>query len=376
VAKPADSNLGTVTAESAPAAEPPDRVSLARVRIGRVLERRRVAHFRELERQVCEVGYNFAKTPPRNRPEPVHFTTALRSLVAAGEIRLRNVDIDGQNARIYSRAADKEGAIDSALADKIAALRTFFRAERIPEVAGYHAESVHHHALTSCDDWFSVGWKAGAQITRLHDRELSAGDVDLAGVHTPSGVRVVAQVKNGREWIYPANDVIWHLFGAAVELDAVPVLIARRLPVATFTLMKVLGGHAHRAVKMLFPPEARDSTYGKGPTLFEALTHLGFHTDADFVAAESPPARHRALWQRHLPARIDEMSERFARWSDDIASLSFEEGLRDDRAIGTMSGESRHDLVQRFINHVLEAYRDEEDDEVDDIEVVPEDHGS
>jgi hypothetical protein len=44
------------------------------------------------------------------------------------------------------------------------------------------------------------------------------------------GIPFVAQVKNGREWLYPPEDTIWDLFGAAAQLRAVPILIARRLP--------------------------------------------------------------------------------------------------------------------------------------------------
>jgi hypothetical protein len=136
--------------------------------------------------------------------------------------------------------------------------------------------------------------------------------------------------------------------------------------------MKVLGGHAHRSVKMAFPPEARDRKEGAEPTFFEALTSLGFHTDADFVAADAPPPRFLALWRQHLPSRLEEIRERFVRWSDEIAVLAFEEDLRSDRRTGKSSGQSRQHLVQELINDALAAYREE--DEVEDAEIEPDDY--
>ena len=199
---------------------PQDRIAYSRSRIIRVLERRHVAYYRELERQVCEVGYNFAATPTKLRPEPLHYDRALKQLVASGELREYNAQILGRNARFFARSAERDADVLTAFSSKVNSVTAFMRVEQRPPLAGHHAEAVHHWALTSSDDWFSVGWQGGAHITRLHDRVLSTGDVDLACIHLPTSTRLVAEIKNGREWIYPGDSTLWRLFGAALELEA------------------------------------------------------------------------------------------------------------------------------------------------------------
>ena len=82
-----DAAVPVPAAEARQAQQLPDRMSYARQRIGRVLQYRRVAYFRELERQVCEVGFNFAKTPPLE-----YLASFISSNVRDGQRRIRSAD--------------------------------------------------------------------------------------------------------------------------------------------------------------------------------------------------------------------------------------------------------------------------------------------
>jgi hypothetical protein len=54
------------------------------------------------------------------------------------------------------------------------------------------------------------------------------------------------EVKNKREWMYPGNKDIRELLSKALTVDAVPVLIARRIPFVTFRLLSPCGLIIHQ----------------------------------------------------------------------------------------------------------------------------------
>jgi hypothetical protein len=315
------------------------RVATANRRILGVLERRVVAYSRELERQVCEVGFNFATAPPGERPEPVHYGEALRALEhpdtddeeaePPDPLVLRLLaNVIGKQIALFTlnsgSRADKKEALDR----KLVAIRAYLRVEAVPEMSGWHAERVHHEAMTADGNWFSVGWKAGVEIRQLHNRTLSAGSVDLAGVHLPTGVPIVVEVKNRREWFYETDDVVWALLGAAAELEALPVLITRRVPETLFKFMKAVGGIAYPVTKLILPPEAEHAGETGEPSFAEATRELGFHSDIDYLPADGALPRHRALWQRALPREIEERYARFMSLADEVHRLAFDERMR------------------------------------------------
>lgn len=335
------------------------RVAAAELRILQVLEKRTVCYSRELERQVCEVGFNFALTPAQERPEPVHYGEAIRLLRGRFIVPIP-AEVLGQRATFYTRTTASEAEVDRALETKVAYATAYQRVERIPEVAGYHAESVLHAALVQSNAWVSVGHQPGRHIVTLHDRTLSTGDVDLAAFSTGSSIPMVASVKNTREWYYETDDVVWELLGAAAELEAVPVLICRRYPETLPRLMHLVGGFAYRTVKMLYPPEAQSMGQPGEPTFMEALEALGFHTDALFIPAGEARTADLAFWSDTLPARVGDMYDRFTFLADEVKQLAFNEGLRSKRvAMGRVSGAHRRELVANFMAELRKRQRRE-----------------
>jgi len=337
------------------------RVAYSKNRILRVLRGRIAVYRRELERQVCEVGFSFKDAPPEHRPEPHHMTAAIAALKAEEAIKERTLRFKGTPYVFWSLASVGTPTVEAVMERKTRAHAVFQTIEHNPALSGYHAESIHHKALTSAGQWRAVHWQGGAKIGGLGAYALTEeGDVDLAGFHIPSGgIPFVAQVKNGREWVYPPNDVMWDLLGAAAQLQAVPILIARRLPEATFAFMKTVGGFAFRSIHMILHPDLATAVpLPDLPTLAEALREFGFHTDIDFITEPLP--RHSELWTGALNSEIAEMHPRFTDLTDEIMYIAYEEGLSSHRhRSGVISGAAGSEITYAFAKRVRERHREE-----------------
>ncbi len=335
------------------------RVAYAKSRALRVLQARVVTYRRELERQVCEVGYDFKKAKEEERAEPHHFSEAIKALKAEGSIREQVEKIANTNYVFWTSGRATARATVPVLRRKLAAASVY---ERITHLKsnGWHAESIHHEALVSNNGWLSVGWKPGVPIRQLgrYAIEDDKLDVDLAAFHADTKVPIVVQVKNTREWFYPPDHAVWHLLAAAARLHAVPVLIARRLPERTFAFMKSIGGFAFPSLKLILPPELKDNRpIPRQPTMYEAATDLGFHSDIDFIAQPLP--RHRLLWSGDLTSAIEEMHDRFLELRKEIKRIAFDEALRGDHHVGRVSGKSRREITDTFIFLVRKQHRQE-----------------
>ena len=67
------------------------------------------------------------------------------------------------------------------------------------------------------------------------------------------------EVKNVRQWLYPNRDEIRDLLLKCCAIDAVPVLIARRIPYVTFTeVFKPCGIIIHETLNQRFPDSKKD----------------------------------------------------------------------------------------------------------------------
>jgi len=77
------------------------------------------------------------------------------------------------------------------------------------------------------------------------------GRADFVLVTKESGLAAV-EVKNLREWLYPDRSEIRELLAKAVAVNAVPVLIARRMPYVTFRLFNPCGVIVHQTYNQRF----------------------------------------------------------------------------------------------------------------------------
>jgi len=326
------------------------------------LQKRVVVYLHELERFVCEVGFPFKSTQDQDWVEPHHVSEAIKPLLEESKVLERRITLGAVSYRFWHLARTPVSTVDNVLQRKARAFEVYQRMIRMPPVVGWHAEHIHHLALTTSTDWVSVGWEGGRQIKTLGKYSLDPtkpGDVDLAGFHLPSrGTPFVAQVKNGREWFYAVHDAVWDLLGAAAQLHAVPILLQRRAPNHLFTFMKIVGGFTVRSTKMILPVGAHDlQPISDSFTVADALKELGFYNDVDFI--DTPLARHRAPWTGPLTKEFVEASNRASMFRDDILHIAYVEELATKRRRGAESGRTRREIVEEFLDDARAALREQ-----------------
>ena len=124
------------------------------------------------------------------------------------------------------------------------------------------------------------------------------------------------EAKNGREWIYPnsSRDDVTDLLSKCLALDAVPVLIARRIHFSTFLVLNTCGVVIHQTYTQLFP--------SADAALADQAKHkdnLGYH---DIRTGNTPDARLINFISQHLPAILPEHREKFEQYKDLIEAYA------------------------------------------------------
>lgn len=99
-------------------------------------------------------------------------------------------------------------------------------------------------------------------------------------------------------------------------------------------------------------PEPSERLTFVEPSFADATRELGFHSDIDYLPANAPLERHRALWERHLPTAIAAMREQSRSVHDEVVRLAFEEGLRYGGGRGKISRLSPRQIVDRFLEQI------------------------
>jgi hypothetical protein len=119
------------------------------------------------------------------------------------------------------------------------------------------------------------------------------------------------EAKNIREWLYPQREEITELLQKCTDVDAIPVLIARRIHFSTFHLLSTCGVIIHETFNQLLPvsataiaDQARDKNL------------LGFH---DIRVGNQPDIRLTKFLHENLPALIPEARKKFDAYKDLLA---------------------------------------------------------
>jgi hypothetical protein len=124
-------------------------------------------------------------------------------------------------------------------------------------------------------------------------------DFFLVCDHIPAGI----EAKNVREWLYPHSDEVRDLLLKCCAINAVPVLIARRLPFVTFSLMHMCGVVMHQMYNQLFPAtDAALAASARNKNL------LGYH---DIRVGNEPDGRLQKFISTNLPKVLPAARERF-----------------------------------------------------------------
>ena len=115
--------------------------------------------------------------------------------------------------------------------------------------------------------------------------------------------RVGVEAKNIREWLYPQSAEVRELLLKCCTIGAVPLLVARRLPYITFSLLNACGVILHQTYNQLFPStDAELAAKAKDKNL------LGYH---DIRIGNAPDARLTKFIRDNLPKILPAARARF-----------------------------------------------------------------
>jgi len=295
------------------------RVGIARHRLFRVLERHGIATARTLEQKISDAG------PFNLRIDPHVLTIVRNHLVQQDEIRVIRKN---NTPWFYLNPTPKE-TVRTRLAAQLPILqatqKTAFtkRLGQALEIATYRALLQQNYLdhlgsfvdLESHDD--SKPYKKEDPPRSLNGNHLSGdGRLDFLVRH-PEAAWAGIEVKNVRPWIYPAAEEVTDLLLKALELDCVPVLIARRFPFVTFKVLSQCGMVFHQTYNQLYAQadEALSET-ARDKSL------LGYH---DIRVGNHPDKRLCKFITTNLPKVLPEAREKFKDYKDLIGGFVYDE---------------------------------------------------
>ncbi|HYH81940.1 MAG TPA: hypothetical protein VEX86_19195, partial [Longimicrobium sp.] len=128
------------------------------------------------------------------------------------------------------------------------------------------------------------------------------GRFDFLYSHLSAGFAGI-EAKNVRPWMYPDRPEVRDLLRKCVFLDAVPVLIARRIHYSTFSVLNHCGVLLHQSYNQLFPEADRALA-----ALAADKKLLGYH---DVRVGNEPDARLRRFLLEHLPSLLPDARASF-----------------------------------------------------------------
>ncbi|MEY2605693.1 MAG: hypothetical protein QOH31_3509, partial [Verrucomicrobiota bacterium] len=118
-----------------------------------------------------------------------------------------------------------------------------------------------------------------------------------------SGNWLGLECKNIREWLYPDREEVRETISKCLQLNCVPVIIARRIPYVTFRLLRPCGVIIHQTYNQLFPSSEQN--------LADRARHklnLGYH---DIRLGNAPDARLLKFIGQNLLAVAEDAASRF-----------------------------------------------------------------
>lgn len=291
-----------------------ERFALARRRLVRVLDAHTVATARTIEQKISDAG------PAHMRINPHVLTTVRGVLAREGVI----AEVRHSGAPWYHLAAKPAAEIERRLTALVPIHRAMQqrpflqRLGQALEIAVYRAlkdqpafqtfgaflDLDAHDNSTLYQKEEPPSSVSGRTMSGRADFVLATRDSDLAAI----------EVKNVREWLYPDREEIRELLAKSVAINAVPVLIARRMPYVTFRLLNPCGVVIHQTYNQRFAQADAE--------LANKARHkdmLGFH---DIRLGNLPDARLTKFVQHNFPRVLPAARERFNENRDLLASFA------------------------------------------------------
>jgi hypothetical protein len=285
------------------------RLALAKKRILKLLARQTVCVARTIEHKLHATG------PNPQRIDPHVTTNATRELLFTGQIgmisllnthwyHLPESPRDLVEAKLeylsslYSRVLENDFVLRTGQALEIAVFRSLLALRQQDPSINFlgHFRDLDGHP----DSELYSKEEPPRAINARHIR--GRGRVDFA-LLTPAVC--VIEVKNGRPVIYPSNKELTELLSKAVDLDAVPILVARRLHPTVVQTFSRTGLLVHETYGQRYP--AMDAELANQVKHKDAL---GWH---DIRVGNEPDARMLKFFCDVLPQKLEQATEDFQR---------------------------------------------------------------
>jgi len=290
-------------------------VALGRKRLASVLRAQTVASWRTLEQKISDAG------PNNQRVDPHLLTLARKEMEAAGRLterRRRNMPwyyLSGTNEEEVSARLETLGPIHdrtsapgfterAGQALEIAIFRSLSN-QRLPFLGGFKDLATH-------DD--SRSYTKEDPPTVYSGRRMP-GDMklDFLVIHPVAGAAGI-EAKNTREWLYPDRQEIRDLLLKCCAIDAVPVLLARRLSYSTFSILHRTGVIVHETYNQRYPYADAD--------LAELARHKDLLGYFDIRVGNEPDSRLDTFLHANLPLLIPPARARFEEYRDLLAKYA------------------------------------------------------
>lgn len=330
----------------------PDRLRIADKRLRNVLRAHVIATARTLEQKIADAG------PFNQRIDPHILTLARHLLEKQGIItpvlvkgmnwyRLTNADSGQVEARLQ-----EQQVVHGATQEKGFTLRL----GQAAEIAVYRALLGLGDELTFFGNYPDLDEHDDSTLytkeeppSAVNGRKTPGNKkLDFLLFHRVAGVAGV-EVKNLREWMYPDRTEIREMIAKCVAIDAVPVLIARRIPYATFSVFNRCGiivhqfyGQIYASADQALAEQARNKKL------------LGYH---DIKVGNQPDARLEHFIQTNLPGLIGAARENYDLWKEELTEYA-SGAINYEEFIAKLRG--------TYVSPEEEAEQQDEPDEGDD----------
>lgn len=290
----------------------PEQLELAKERIRDVLSRRVVATVQILEREISDEG--------GQNPEPYTLGMARKILVRDGDL-VQDDPFNNRNWFYLPTAAAED--VEARLHTLAPILQDVSRGA-VARRRGHCLELAIYRALRTQPNALYFGGfpefePSKPESTRhlyrkveppkhIGNRTIAGeGSLDYLYLHRTVGFAGI-EAKNLREWLYPNSEEVKDLLFKCVELDCVPVLVARRFPTCAFDVLGTCGVVFHETFHQLY--HAVDQEIAN---LAMRQDSLGFD---DIRIGDEPDDRLSMFVRSMLPEALPDARPRFDKFKD------------------------------------------------------------
>lgn len=289
-----------------------ERIGLAKSRILSILDRETVAHEKTLEQKIADQG------PNNKRVDPHLISLAIDDMRNLNRLAVHHHPATGETPW-YANIGTSAHLVNA----KLAVLAPLYNtvSNTLSNAVGDALEIATFQGLKAAwqtsrryhfDGFFYLD-RPKNQHGRFEQRKAP---IELHGrvttkqpdflQHGHDAGTLCIECKNFREWLYPQKQLIKHHILRCNELDAIPVIVMRRIHYSTITNFLLPAGIiAHESLFQYFPSDAAATVEAA-----KDKRSLGF---TDLLATEDAHARTIRFFTESLPRIVPPMAEKWHR---------------------------------------------------------------